>query len=136
MTDVAITGNDVVAGANSQQTAGTLGGTCVAGDILYQSPDDHRWRRASNNSGTVGAKVPGGMALSNGANNQPVRIHKRGDVTLTPNLVAGTAYYLSSSAGKICPRTDVVTGMDVVFIGIARSTTVLAVQALISGVTL
>ena len=64
------------------------------------------------------------------------RIVKGGDVTLNAVLTAGVPYFLSGTAGGICPEADVVTGMQKIQIGIAKSTTVLHVSIQDTGVTL
>lgn len=51
-------------------------------------------------------------------------------------MTGGTAYYLSPNAGGICPLADVVSGAQVVLLGVATSTTVLRLDILNSGVVI
>ena len=60
---------------------------------------------------------------------------KGGDLTLNAVLTAGLPYFLSGTAGMICPEADLTTGMQKIQIGIAKSTTVLHVSVQDSGVT-
>ncbi|WP_234834433.1 hypothetical protein [Sinorhizobium meliloti] len=89
----------------------------------------------SDNNGT-GTRTVHGISLNGASLNQPVSIHKSGDITIGAPLVAGTDYWLSGTAGGICPRADLVAGMDTIQIGIAKSTTVLSVDIQDPGVTL
>ena len=66
----------------------------------------------------------------------PLGVLKSGDLTIGATLTAGTAYYLSDTAGGICPLADVGSGEYVVLIGIAKSTSVLAVDIQYPGVSL
>jgi hypothetical protein len=136
MTDLVFVASDILASPSANRTEGISGGTPIAGDVLYRSPDDNQWRRAANNSATAGAKFPSGIALNGATTGQPIDVLIHGDLTVSSVLTPGDAYYLSANAGKICPRADVVTGMDVCFIGIARSTSVLMVNFMVPGVTL
>jgi hypothetical protein len=81
-------------------------------------------------------RQPAGIALNGASDGQPIDIITAGDLTVNAVLTAGTVYYLSPSAGGIAPLADVLSGDDVVVIGIARSTTVLKVAIQIPGVTL
>jgi hypothetical protein len=76
------------------------------------------------------------MAMNNAAANQPLVVVPAGDVNVGTALTAGTTYYLSPVAGGICPLADVLTGDSPVIVGIARSTSVLRLAIVESGVTL
>ena len=136
MTDISITAANVVAGSNATRESGTAGETITAGQVVYRSSTTGKYMLADNDSATAGAKAPRGIALNGAALNQPLQILRAGDITIGGTLTAGTDYYLSSTAGGICPRADLGSGDDVVLIGIARSTSVLNVDIQISGVTL
>jgi len=129
MVDLAIVDNDVVAGVGTQQTRGTCGSGVSAGDVVYQG-DDKKWRRADASSPAVAPKAnhPTGIALNNGANNQPLAIHLGGDLTVTAVLTPGTSYFLSPNPGKLAPRNDINAGNFVVLVGMAKSATVLMVD--------
>jgi hypothetical protein len=136
MADLVFVESDILASPAAQRVEGISGGIPVAGDVVFLSPDDNQWRRAANNSTTPGAKVPGGIALNGASAGQPIDVFVNGDLTVSSVMVPGDAYYLSANPGKICPRADIVTGMDVCFIGIARTASILVVDFMIPGVTL
>lgn len=136
MADLSITAANVVAGSNSSQEQGIAGETITAGQALYKSSTTGKWMKADNNSATAEAKVPVGIALHGASLNQPIRVHKGGDITIGATVTAGTAYYLSDTAGGICPLADVASGEDAVLLGLAKSATVLAVAIQVPGVTL
>jgi hypothetical protein len=55
-------------------------------------------------------------------------------VTVNAVLTKGSAYYLSETPGGIQPVADLTTGENVCQLGIAKSTTVLAVRIVAPGV--
>lgn len=134
MADVTITPANVVAGTNAVRDIGTAGETITAGKAVYFDAATSRWKLSDNNG--TGTRQVHGVALNGASLNQPISIAKSGDVTIGATLVAGTAYYLSATAGGICPAADLATGMDAILIGLAKSTTVLAIAVQDSGVTL
>jgi hypothetical protein len=136
MVDIAITPASVVAGSNSTRESGTAGATIAAGKLVYKDSTSGKFLLADTNSATLEARAPRGIALHAAENNQPLTIHKAGDITIGATLTAGTDYYASDTPGGICPRADVGSTENVVLIGLAKSTTVLAVDIQVSGVTL
>lgn len=137
MADISITAANVVKGSNAVVEAGTAGATITAGQVVYKDAADGKYKLADADSATAAAKAPRGIALNGASNNQPLSILRSGDITIGATLTAGTAYYLSpTTAGGICPLADVASGDDVVLLGLAESTSVLAVDIQISGVTL
>jgi hypothetical protein len=126
----------VVAGANAQRASGTAGVAITAGQLVYKDPATTKYLLADNNAADPNARKPSGVALNTASLNQPIDIQTSGDITIGATLAAGTDYFLSTAPGAICPRADVVATMNVVLIGLARSTTVLAVDIQVSGVTL
>jgi hypothetical protein len=136
MTDLVITAAAVLAAASASVEAGKAGATIVAGQVVYRDTADQEYKLADADSATAAAKAPRGIALNGGSDGQPLSIIKSGDLTMNAVLTAGTAYYLSPTAGGIAPLADVEAGDNVVLIGLAKSTTVLAVDIQIPGVTL
>ncbi|MCB1394385.1 hypothetical protein [Nitrobacter sp.] len=136
MTDIAITAASVVAGSNAVRDSGSAGETITAGQAVYRSSTTNKWMLADSDSATAEAKRATGIALNGAALNQPLTVLKSGDITIGATLTAGTAYYLSNTPGGICPVADVGSGEDVCLLGLAKSTTVLAVAIQSPGVTL
>jgi hypothetical protein len=137
MVDITVTPANVLAGTNAQRASGTAGVAIAAGQCIYKDSVTGKYLLCDNNATDVNARKPAGIALNNAALNQPVDLQTSGDITLGGGLTAGTDYFLSTSAsGGICPRADVVSGMNVCLIGIAKSATVLAIDIQAPGVTL
>ena len=133
MADLSITAASVIAAPSARKQSGLAGATITAGQIVYLDPDDSRFKLAG---ATIAAVTSVFVALNGAASGQPLQVATMGDVTFNAVLTAGTEYYLSTTAGGICPRADVVTGDAVILLGIARSTTVLKFKPIFSGVTL
>lgn len=135
MTDISITATAVLPGSNATVENGTLGATVTTGQVVYKSSTTGFWALADNNAATAEVRTATGIALNGGATGQPVRVLRSGDLTLNAVLTAGTAYYLSESGG-ICPLADIGAAEFVVLLGLAKSTTVLAVDIQYPGVSL
>jgi len=137
MADISVTASSVLGASSAVKTHGTAGATITAGQVVYLDSTTSTYKLADADSGTAAAKVPVGIALHGASSGQPLTILERGNLTLNAVLTAGTAYYLSpTTAGGICPVADVTSGDDVVLLGLATSTTVLAVDIQVTGVTL
>lgn len=133
MTDISITAANVVAGAGARIVAGTAGATITAGQAVYLDSADGRYKLADADSATAAIRDVVGIALNGAAAGQPIDILLEGNVTIGATLVAGTTYYLSPVAGGICPLADIEVGDYYTIIGIAVSTSVLAVKIAASG---
>ncbi|MGH0263304.1 hypothetical protein NKY45_17720 [Sinorhizobium meliloti] len=128
MADLVLTASDIIAGSKSAQEHGTAGETITAGKSVYKSATTKKWMLADSNSATAAARQAGGIALNGASDGQPITVHKSGDLSLGAVLTAGQAVYLSDTPGGLCPLADVGTGEYVCLIGLAKSTTVLAVD--------
>ena len=136
MADLTITAASVVASSDATIEHGKAGETITAGQAVYKDASSGKYLKADSNSGTPAARTPRGIALNGAALDQPLAIARSGPVTIGATLTAGTGYYLSDTAGGICPVADVGSGENVVLLGLATSTTVLALDIQASGVTL
>lgn len=136
MVDITLTAANVVAGSNSTQISGVAGETIAAGKAVYKSPTNNKWMLADSNSATAEARQAQGIALTGSSLNQPITVHRAGDITIGGTLVAGSGYYLSDTPGGICPVADVGSGEYVCQLGLAKSTTVLSVDIQFPGVSL
>jgi hypothetical protein len=132
--DISITSSAVVANSNATRDIGTAGETIVAGKAIFLDAATSKWMLSDNNG--TGTRQVHGIALNGASLNQPVSMIKSGDLTVGSVLTAGTDYWLSATAGGICPRADLATGMDTIQIGVAKSATVLAIDIQDPGVTL
>lgn len=136
MADITITAANVVAGSGSVQETNLAGETVAAGKSVYRSSSTKKWMLADSNSATAEARKAGGIALNSASLNQPITVHKAGELVIGATLTPGTAYYLSDTPGGICPVADVGAGENVCLLGIAKSATVLAVDIQAPGVSL
>lgn len=136
MADLVITAASVVAGSNSSREQGAAGELLLAGQAVYKDDATSKYLKADSNSATVAARRARGIALNGGSLNQPISIHKFGDLTMGATLTVGAAYYLSDTPGGICPVADVGTGEYVCLLGIAKSASVLAVDIQFPNVSL
>ena len=65
---------------------------------------------------------------------QPIEGLEGGELSVGANLTVGEILVLSATAGKICPRADLVTGNLLSIIGAPKSTSLLAFGRLNTGV--
>lgn len=136
MADITITAANVLAGGGAKQTSGIAGVAVTAGQVGYLDEATGTWKLADCDSGTAAARSPKGIFLHAAAAGQPVQVLTRGPITIGATLTPGVAYYLSGTAGGICPVADLSTGDYPTIIGIAKSATVLDVLIHESGVAL
>lgn len=135
MVDIAVTPSAVVPGSDAITESGTAGVTIAAGQVVYRNSTTGKYELADNNSATEEARSPRGIALNNASLDQPLTIQRSGDLTMNAVLVANTDYYLSDTPGGIGPQADLAAGEYAVLIGIAKSTTVLMVRLIETGVS-
>jgi hypothetical protein len=135
MADISITAANVVPGSDAVRESGTAGATITAGQLVYLDTSDMKYKLADSN-GAAALRVPNGIALNGASNGQPLVIQKGGDITIGGTLTAGIPYFLSDTPGGLCPLPDIGTGEYSCIIGIAKSTSVLAVNIQPSGVAL
>jgi hypothetical protein len=128
MADLSITAGSVVSGTGAIKTPGVCGETITAGQAVYRDSATGLWLKADSNSATQAARAAQGIALNGGALNQPIVVQTGGDITIGATMTAGIAYYLSDTAGGICPVADIGSGEFVCLIGLSKSTTVLALN--------
>ncbi|NEJ73792.1 hypothetical protein GR197_25165 [Rhizobium phaseoli] len=136
MADIVITPANVLAASNAERDAGIAGETITAGKAIYLAATTNRWMLADSNSATAEARQAKAIALNGASVGQPVAFQKSGDITIGGTLVAGSAYYLSDTPGGICALADVGSGEYVCLLGLAKSTSVLAMGIQYPGVAL
>ncbi len=137
MADLTITAASVAPGANAVIENGTAGAAVTAGQVVYRDSADGLLKLADADSGTAAARSPYGIALNGAASGQPLGVLRKGLVTIGATIAGGTDYWLSKTAGGICPRADVAgTGTYPTLVGVGNSTTVLNVNFVESGFSL
>jgi hypothetical protein len=136
MSDLSITAANVVAQSNANiDFSKRAGATIAAGELVYLDTSVNKWKLADADSATQAVQEAAGMALNGASDGQPLAVLTGGDVALGAVLTPGARYYLSSTPGKIQPEEDLSEGEEINLIGLAKSTTVLAVRITRPGVT-
>ena len=136
MADLTLTAANVLAGSNATTNLGTAGATITAGQVVYFDDTTKTYKLADTDSATAAVRSPAGIALNGASAGQPLMVQTGGDITLGAVLTAGVAYYLSGTAGGICPVADVTSGDYPVILGMAKSTSVLAIKIVEAGVAI
>lgn len=134
MVDLVVTAASVAVGGTAITENGEAGAALTAGQVVMPRASG-AYELADADDTTL--DEVGGVVLNNAAEGQPITVAKPGsDITIGATLTAGTSYFLSATAGGICPFADLVIGDRVIFLGIAKSTTVLHFRPIDSGVIL
>ena len=136
MAVLSITATSVVQGSNAVTEAGLAGAAITAGQVVYRDDTSRKFLLADSVSATAATRRPLGIALNGAALNQPVVVQKAGDVTIGAALTAGVVYYLSGTAGGICPAADLASGDYPCVIGMAKTTAVLTIDIQTTGAVL
>lgn len=127
MADLTITAANVVVDTNATIEHGFASAAITAGQVVHKDANG-KYALADTDSATALARKPRGIALNGGAIGQPIAVLTKGDVTIGATIEAGTGYWLSGTAGGLCPVADVASGDYPCLIGIGKSTTVLTVD--------
>jgi hypothetical protein len=138
MADLSITVASLATATNTVKDVSKNAGEAVAqGKAVYFDSTLQQWLLADSNHATAAKRRATGIALNTTtAAGQPIAVATGGDLTLGATLTAGSRYYVSGTAGGICPEADLTTGMEVSLIGIAKSATLLGLSFINSQVTL
>lgn len=137
MSNLAITSTDVIpVTTNYDNKIVASGVTIVAGEVCTLDSNG-KVVKADNGASTTAGDNEIFLALSGGTAGQIVTLLRNNStVTVSAVLTAGTPYYLSATAGKICPHADLVSTNIVVQLGYAISTTSFKFSYTVYGVTL
>ena len=136
MADISITAANVVAGNGATLASGKAGATVTAGQVVYQDPTTGLYSPANNNNASAANRSPAGIALNGASSGQPLNIIQSGPMTIGGTLTPAVMYYLSATAGGICPVADLGAGKYPAALGFATSTSVLTVKLQEAGVSL
>jgi hypothetical protein len=139
MADVAVTANEVLPDSGTQVFQGTLGGTVTAGQAVYRNASGQILAADANASAAASAVI--GIALTGGVSGQSVLVAdglRPGGCTLDPGFTVGvgTPYFLSATAGGICPAADLATGMYPALLGFGVTASQLKLQIVRPGVAI
>jgi hypothetical protein len=136
MADIVITASAVLANSGARTENGAAGEAITQGQLVYRDATTGQYMKSDSNAAAAAARVVRGIALNGASAGQPLQIARPGsDITMNAVLTAGVTYYLSDTPGGICPLADVGIGEYYTPIGVAKSTTVLAFNPTMSGVS-
>lgn len=130
--DLSLTAASVLPDEGYSYVEGTAGETLLQGQVLYLKASDSRYWKAHCETSAATANAVG-ICLTGAAAGQPVRLMTSGTITIGATVAVGKPYYLST-AGLIAPVDDLATADFVTHLGIATSTTKIAVRIQVSGV--
>lgn len=135
MTDLVVTAANVLASGQAQKETGVAGAVLTAGQEVYKELATGLFKLTDCDSATAEVRNIYGVTLNGAAIGQPVAVAKE-DPDFTPGatLTKGSRYYASGTAGGIAPEADLASGDHVALLGVATSTTKLALRPWNTGV--
>jgi hypothetical protein len=128
MTALSITAANVLAASGANVENGVAGAAITQGEVVYRNSTNSKYGLADCDAATSGVREAYGIALNSASDGQPQQVLKSGDITIGATLTVGLAYYLGATAGEIVPYADLVEDDYIVFIGVAKSASVLSVS--------
>lgn len=134
MSDLTITATSVIPGGGAKTVEGVAGAAITAGQCVYKEASSGTLKLADCDSATAEVRSPLGIALNGAAIGQPVEVLIQGEITIGATVEASVPYFLSPTAGGICPLADVLSGDYAVFLGFGVSTTKIRVKIVEAGV--
>lgn len=145
MADVSVTAANVrLTDMNTKRDFVKASETIGVGDWVCLLADG-RWGKTdcdgTNLDGSVGldptkpTKVTVAMAASAADADKPFAIGSFGNVNPGGSVTAKTPYYLSKTAGKICPLADLTTGCKITQVGFASASDNIVVNPQVTGLT-
>ena len=135
MADISITAANVAATGTFQKQPVQFGETVTAGQVVYLKSSDTKYWKAQAD-GTSEEASAAGICLGGAAANQYGVILTGGTITIGGTVVKGTPYFVSTTAGGICPHADLASTNYVTLIGFATSTAIISVSFSATGVTI
>lgn len=118
-TDLSITAaNFRIEAISTQYRTVQYGETVTAGQPVFKDAADGKYYKADNDVDQATATVVG-IAYTGGAADEFGSIVVSGPVDLGATLTAGQSYVLSSTAGGICPHSDLGSSDWIVTLGVA-----------------
>lgn len=138
MSDLAITAASIVAGTvsgfNPIVQVTSAGEALTQGQAVYRlSSDGKLYRADANASSTAAAAV--GVMMNAALTDQPAQYMSSGPLQFGGILTRGTWYVCSTTAGGICPTSDLASGSYSSLLGYAYSTMTMVVGVNATGVS-
>src|SRR5688572_4749253 len=122
MADLTITAANVLLSSGRTDT-GTAGATITAGQAIYIDASDSNKLKLAQSDGTAAEAAAVGIALHAALAGQPLTYAKHGAVIdIGATTAAGLLYYLSNTAGGVCPVADLGSADYVTVLGYGNDT--------------
>lgn len=120
MADLTITAANVVAGSDAVKSTGVAGVSVTAGQSVYLDTTTNTYKLAdADASASVNESS---IALHAAAANQPLTVQTGGTITIGATISVGLSYYVSATAGGICPEADLASGDFPYLLGFGSAT--------------
>ena len=126
MADLVITAANVVRGTGAQIEHGIRGENIMAGKTVVKDTVTDKFVLADANHATAALRRTRGVALNDGALDQPVAVQYGGKITIGAAVVVGTVYVQSGTPGGIAPAADLAGGLETTILGVGISATQIA----------
>jgi hypothetical protein len=136
MADLTITAANVLSGSGAKIRTGKAGATITAGQAVYFDEADQRFKLADCDNASATVRAAAGIALNGAASGQPLAVQNDGEIALGAVMTVGVTYYLSPTPGGIAPIGDLSSGDFPTVLGIAQTTSILALGIHTAGVAL
>ena len=135
MAALSITAANVVPGSNAViDKDHNFGATVTQGQAVYLDPTTNKY--LLSDADAAGKGTVDGIAVNAGSDGQPAAVQTGGDITIGATVAVGTSYVLGSTPGAINPNADATSTWKKVHLGVATSTTVIALKIQNSGATI
>lgn len=125
MTDATV-GSSAVAGANAQISQGIAGAAITINQSVYLDTATGTWKLADgDNVATAGtAALDVGVAMNTAPSGGLLFVAREGTITMSgATFTRGVPYFISLTAGGLCPLADLGSGDYPVYMGLATSAT-------------
>lgn len=124
MADLVITTSQMVQSATTSDIEhGVAGEAITAGQTVYKKASDGKMYKADANASSATAECKGIATCDANAAGVAVSWQKSGTLTIgaAASITAGATYFVSATAGGICPEADLTTGHYVTYLGVGNS---------------
>lgn len=138
MTALTITAANIIPVSGYASETGYLAGASITrGQSVYFDASTSTWKLADSNASAATAGSGGiGIALNDAAASQPIAVQIGGSLGFGAILTKGKLYCPGATAGTIVPYEDLTSGDYVTILGIASSTSNLAMTRWVTGVSI
>lgn len=134
MAAITITVGNVGIGSESTATITVQAGESITqGQPVYRSSADGKYYRADANDTAAKAEVVG-IAVTAASTNGYFLMVSEGSMNLGATLAKGTVYCVGATVGEIVPVADLTTNDYVTILGVASSTSLIALSITATGI--